>query len=75
MEILGLLTALPLAVVATGSEALELIERRRLMRKGLGYMDVQLLASAMLTAGARFWTRDKRLQASAQKLRVAFENH
>jgi predicted nucleic acid-binding protein len=60
-EILELLAALPSAIVASDDEAMGLIERRRLMGKGLGYVDVHLLASAALTHGARLWTLDKRL--------------
>jgi hypothetical protein len=60
-EILELLAALPSAIVASDEEALELIERRRLMGKGIGYADVHLLASAALTEGARLWTLDIRL--------------
>ncbi len=32
---------------------------------GIGYIDAYLLGSTMLTAGARPWTRDKRLAAVA----------
>lgn len=73
-EILGLLSDLPIGVVATDEEALALIERHRLMGKGIGYTDVHLLASVMLTDGTRIWTRDKRLAAIATVLRIGFEN-
>jgi predicted nucleic acid-binding protein len=72
-EILGLLSDLPGSIVATDEEALTLIERHRLMGKGIGYADVHLLASVMLTDGARIWTRDKRLAAIATVLRIGFE--
>jgi predicted nucleic acid-binding protein len=71
-EFLHLLTALPSAAVATHEEAMHLIEERRLMGKGLGYIDVHLLASAMLTNDTRLWTTDKRLQSVAADLRLAF---
>jgi predicted nucleic acid-binding protein len=71
-EILQLMAALPVASVATDQEALELIERRRLMGKGIGYVDVHLLASAMMTASTWLWTRDRRLFAVASHLRIAF---
>lgn len=71
-EILQLMAALPVASVATDQEALELIERRRLMGKGIGYVDVHLLASATLTASTRLWTRDRRLLTVASDLRIAF---
>jgi predicted nucleic acid-binding protein len=73
-EILRLLSHLPTSDVATEEEALELIERHRLMGKGIGYADVHLLASVMLTEAARLWTRDKRLAAIGAQLRISFEN-
>jgi len=47
------------------------IERRSLMGRGLGYIDVHLLASAALAGAARLWTRDKRLAAVAAELKLA----
>ena len=40
------------------------------MGRGIGYVDVHLLAAARL-AGAQFWTRDKRLHGAAADLRLA----
>jgi predicted nucleic acid-binding protein len=71
-EILALLRALPGAPVATDDEALGFIERRELMGRGIGYVDVHLLASAALAATARLWTRDRRLAAVASDLALAF---
>jgi predicted nucleic acid-binding protein len=71
-EILRLLAALPVASIASDQEALEFIERRRLMGKGIGYADVHLLASATLTADTRLWTGDRRLFAVAKALLIAF---
>ncbi|MEK6371440.1 MAG: type II toxin-antitoxin system VapC family toxin [Acidobacteriota bacterium] len=70
-EVLDLLAALPVAAVATDDEALGLIEDRRLMGKGLSYIDVHLLASTMLTGETQLWTTDKRLQTIAEQLRIA----
>lgn len=69
-RVLDLLAALPSAVVATDEEVLLLIERQQLMGKGLGYMDVHLLASVKLTDDAWLWTRDKDLRAAAAELRL-----
>jgi predicted nucleic acid-binding protein len=71
-EVLGLLAALPSTVVATGEETLHFIERRRLMGRGIGWVDVHLLASVMMTEAAQLWTRDKRLGAIAVELRIGF---
>lgn len=60
-EVLDLLVALPSACVASDDETLHLIEERRLMGKGLGYIDAHILASVALTEDARLWTLDKAL--------------
>ena len=60
-------------VQATHEEAVLLIERHRLWGRGIGYADVQLLASTLLTQGAFFWTRDRRLAEIAQELGVSAE--
>ena len=71
-ELLELLAALPSTVVATDEEALHLIEQHRLMGRGIGWVDVHLLASVKLTEAAQLWTRDKRLHAVATELRIDF---
>jgi predicted nucleic acid-binding protein len=70
--VLALLQDLPMATVADSDEVLAYIERHRLYGKGIGYVDVHLLAAAALTADAALWTRDKRLLAAAQALRCAY---
>ncbi|RJR21240.1 MAG: type II toxin-antitoxin system VapC family toxin [Desulfobacteraceae bacterium] len=70
-EILGLLQTLPMAVLAEDGEVLRFIENNRLMGRGLGLIDMHLLASALLS-GLQLWTLDKRLQQAALKLGVAF---
>lgn len=72
-EVLRLLDALPAAPTATDPEALAFIEHRALMGRGLGYIDVHLLASTALAADARMWTRDRRLAAVAAELEVVFD--
>jgi predicted nucleic acid-binding protein len=59
-QILSLLHALPVTLHAEHKEVMHFIENHRLMGKGLGYIDVHLLASAKLTK-APLWTLDKRL--------------
>ena len=70
-EVLRLLEELPGAPIATDGETLAFIERRALMGRGLGYIDVHLLASVALAGTARLWTRDKRLAAIAVDLKLA----
>ena len=69
-EILSALSGMPKATVATGAEALEFIERHALFGRGIGYVEVHLLASARLT-GAALWARDKRLHGIAAGLGLA----
>jgi len=73
-EILRLLHYLPQAKAATDHEVLTLIDNHRLFGLGIGYVDAHLLAATMLTTGARLWTRDKRLAAVADQLRLAAYN-
>ena len=72
-EVLELLGGLPAAPTATDPEALEFIERRALMGRGIGYIDVHLLASIVLSGDGRLWTRDRRLAAVARELDLAFD--
>ena len=65
-DVLELLQGLPAAVVASDQEVLLLIERERLMGRGIGYVDAHLLASARLSH-CRLWTQDRRLAAVAQE--------
>ncbi len=67
--ILSSLHALPSAVLASNAEVFRLIEDRRLWGRGLGWVDMHLLASALLT-NCRFWTRDLRLANAAMELGV-----
>ena len=69
-QVLGLLQSLPSVPVASDREVLFFIDQHALMGRGIGYVDVHLLASARL-AGARLWTRDKRLHAIATALDLA----
>jgi len=70
-EILELLTRLPMATCASDHEVLHFIEQHRIMGRGVGYIDVQILASARLSHDTQLWTRDKRLAAVASELSVA----
>lgn len=67
---LDLLQHLPMAPVAESAEILGYIERYNLHGKGIGYVDVHLLASAAI-GGTKLWTRDKKLLAVARDLGYA----
>jgi len=69
-EILSHLQALPQAILAKHEEVMQLIENYHLMGKGLGYVDMHLLASVMLTH-VSLWTLDKKLNEVAVELKLA----
>ena len=71
-EILSLLQSLPMAPTIDLDEFLHFIDQNQLMGKGIGYVDVHLLASARL-AGAPLWTSDKRLRSVAIDLTVVYQ--
>ena len=65
------LRRLPQAADVADAELLSLIDRQALFGRGIGYVDAHLLAAARLSAGARLWTRDQRLQAVSAELGLA----
>ena len=68
-DILYYLSNLPHATTVRHEEALELVEQRRLHGSGLGWIDVHLLAAAVID-GLRLWTADKALVDAAKKVGV-----
>jgi predicted nucleic acid-binding protein len=69
-EIISLLQVLPIAVLAEHEEVMRFIENYSLMGKGLGYIDMHLLASAILSK-VPLWTLDKKLKRVSLKLGLA----
>ena len=55
------------------SEVLDLIEREKLYGQGCGPVDVTLLASTLITAGASLWTLDRPLANLAQRFGAAYQ--
>ena len=72
-EILGLLSNLPQASIATEAEVMTLVESQPLFGLGIGYVDAHLLAATLLTTDASLWTRDKRLAAAAADLGISYQ--
>jgi predicted nucleic acid-binding protein len=68
-RILGLLAALPQVPIAEHAETLAFVDTHHLMGRGLGWIDMHLLASTKL-AGLPFWTIDKRLASVATDLKM-----
>jgi predicted nucleic acid-binding protein len=71
-EILSLIQILPLVTGAKHEEVLRFIEQNHLMGKGLGYIDVHLCASAVLT-GVPMWTYDRRLNEANEGLGISYK--
>ncbi len=72
-QLLQLWQSLDVLQAVSHDEALYFIEHNGLMGKGIGYVDVHLLASVALIAGAKLWTRDKRLAHVASELGYAWK--
>jgi len=71
-EIITLLRALSPTRQADDVEILSFIEHHELNGRGIGLVDVHLLASCLLTP-CFLWTADKRLKATAQHLCIAMQ--
>ncbi len=67
----SLLESLWQVKVAELDEVRGMIEAHNLYSRGLGLIDVHLLASCLLTPGTRLWTRDAGLQKAVVYLGVA----
>ena len=65
-EVLRLLQSLPRLSAATEDETLFCIEQQHLMGRGIGYIDVHLLAAAVIR-DIQIWTKDKRLMVIAEE--------
>ena len=70
-EILGLLQQLPAVATIAPDEYLFFVEKHRLMGTGIGFVDIHLLASALLS-GVPLWTGDRRLREAADALGIGF---
>ena len=57
---------------ASVKETVALIQRERLFGLGCGLIDLQLLASTMLTPSAKLWTLDKNLAKLAKRFDVHY---
>lgn len=66
---IGLLQA---ANQASVDEVREFIEQEKLFGMGCSWVDVALLASTLITPGARLWTLDKRLAGLATRFGCSF---
>jgi predicted nucleic acid-binding protein len=68
-EVLELLAALPSALVVSHDEAMTFVEQRTLAGLGVGWVDIHLAASAIVSR-AKLWTADRRLADVVRALRL-----
>jgi predicted nucleic acid-binding protein len=68
-QMLRYLGVLPRAQTATDAEILQLIEDRKLWGLGVGWIDMHLIASSLLSPCV-LWTHDSRLKQAAASAKV-----
>lgn len=56
---------------ASHDETILFIERHKLWGRGIGYGDIQLVASVLLTRAALLWTNDRKLDELAAEFGIA----
>lgn len=66
------LNRLPKVTAVSHDEMMHFIEACGLMGKGIGYVDIHLLAACRLTPACKLWSYDKCLAQVAKTLDVAF---
>lgn len=74
-QTLGYIGLLQTANQISLAELVEFIEREKLYGQGCGLVDMALLASTLITPGARLWTLDKRLADLAERFAAAYSPH
>lgn len=67
----ALLRRLPRAELVPHDDVVEFVQQRGLTRRGIGWVDAHLLASALVSA-AELWSADGDLVAAATELALAF---
>lgn len=72
-NVLESLLDLPETMSAFADEVLTFIEQHGLMGRGIGYVDMNLLASVALDDTARLWAVDRRLRDAAADLGLAYD--
>jgi len=71
-ETISYLKALVTLPTVSVTDAMILIETRTLFSRGVGLVDVQLLASTLITPDTQLWTLDNRLHDVAVELGIAY---
>lgn len=74
-QTLGDIALLRPVIQASMGELMDFVERDKLYGLGCGLVDMALLASTLLTPGARLWTLDKRLANLTARFGVGYQAH
>ena len=67
-----MLASLESAPVATQDELLAMMDARQFFGRGSGFVDVSLLAGALLSEQTLIWTLDKKFEVLAAELNKAY---
>jgi predicted nucleic acid-binding protein len=70
-EVLGYMHKLPTATTASDQEVLYFVEEHELAGRGVGYLEMHLLASVQMHPHAMLWTKDRKLAALASELSLS----
>jgi predicted nucleic acid-binding protein len=70
--IISLLAELESMPMATQNELLALLDARKLYGRGLGFVDLSLLASVLISEMTVIWTSDKKFEQIAIEVNRAF---
>lgn len=70
--IISMLAEMESPPLATQEELLNLLATRQLYGRGCGFVDLSLLASALLSEKTLIWTLDKRFESLASEANRAF---
>ncbi|MEQ1964770.1 VapC toxin family PIN domain ribonuclease [Xenorhabdus khoisanae] len=73
LQTLGDLGLLPQSHQANIAEVMAFIENEKLYGLECGLVDITLLASTLITPGARLWTLDKRLERLAKRFNANYQ--
>lgn len=65
------LRKLPSITVTSDKDVYHLVESQRLWGRGLGWVDMHLLTSTLIS-GHQLWTHDQALRSVAERLKVAW---
>jgi len=71
-KLLGEYALMHQAPTALHDEVVQFVRGRRLFGRGVGWVDVHLLAAALI-GGFQVWTADPRFAALAQELRLGYD--